>query len=97
MHSYDSPHTQDLPDFPAESLPTIAQILGNNPDIPVYDAIYQIYPYNQLLSAESRSGIHTLFQSLNISLPTEEKNGWSFASTLHDVAKGKEGTFAGKP
>lgn len=96
MHSYDTPYTQDLPDFPTESLATIAQIIDNNPDIAVHDAIYQIYPYNQLLSADSRSGIQTLFESLKIPRPDEGKNGWPLTSTLHHVEKQAGNSFAGK-
>lgn len=84
LHSSDTPYAQDLPDFPADSLKNIACILQNNPNVPVYDAIYQIYPYNSLLTPQSISGLKTLFDALKISTPVKD-NEWTFFNTIKNV------------
>lgn len=86
MHSTDTPYTQNLPDFPTDSLKNIAQIIQNNPNMPIYDAVHQIYPYNSLLSPHSVTGIESLFQSLKIPLPKEHR-GPTFSNTIDKVER----------
>ncbi|KAJ6647144.1 von Willebrand factor A domain-containing protein 8 [Pseudolycoriella hygida] len=66
-----SPESQ-YPDFPVDSLNNIARIIDNNPDIPVHDAIYRLYPYRTFLTNDGIQGIHTLLQTLKIPMPPEE-------------------------
>lgn len=60
------------PDFPVDSLKNIARIINNNPNIPVHNAIYRLYPYRTFLTNDGIQGIYTLLQTLNIPLPSEE-------------------------
>lgn len=60
------------PDFPVDSLHNIARILNNNPNMPVHNAIYRLYPYRTFLTNDGIQGIYTLMQTLNIPLPTIE-------------------------
>lgn len=87
MHSTDIPYTQSLPDFPTDSLKNIAQIIQNNPNMPIYDAVHQIYPYSSLLSAHSTTGIETLFQSLKIPLPQQQHSRKSISNTIEKVER----------
>lgn len=61
-----------LPDFPMDSLRSIAKILENNPSMAVHDAIYRLYPYRLFLPKDSIQGILTLLSSLNISIPSDD-------------------------
>lgn len=83
IHSSDTPYAQDLPDFPTDSLRNIACVLQNNPNVPVHDAIYQIYPYSSLLSPQSISGLNALFDALKIATPA--KHEWTFFNTIDKV------------
>lgn len=60
------------PDFPVDSLNNIARIINNNPNIPVHNAIYRLYPYRTFLANDGIQGIQSLLQSLNIALPQDE-------------------------
>lgn len=60
------------PDFPVDSLNNIARIINNNPNIPIHNAIYRLYPYKTFLSNDGIQGIYTLLQTLNIPIPAEE-------------------------
>lgn len=84
LHSSDTPYAQNLPDFPTGSLKNVARILQNNPNVSVYDAIYQIYPYSSLLTPQSISGLSTLFDALKIATPAKD-NEWRFFNTINNV------------
>lgn len=58
-----------LPDFPAGSLKYLAKLIENNPEMPVFNALYRIYPYKLFLPSDSYQAILTLFSSLDISVP----------------------------
>lgn len=60
------------PDFPVDSLNNIARIINNNPNIPIHNAIYRLYPYRTFLTNDGIQGIYTLLKTLNIPLPAEE-------------------------
>lgn len=58
-----------LPDFPIDNTHLLARIIHANPEIPVHNAIYRLYPYNSFLPRDSLNGMQTLLHSLNISVP----------------------------
>lgn len=73
IQSSETPLTQSLPDFPSDSLKYVAQIVGNNPDLSIFKAIYRLYPFNAFPSNESTNSINTLLKELDIHYSPQEK------------------------
>ncbi|KAJ0176447.1 hypothetical protein K1T71_007626 [Dendrolimus kikuchii] len=63
-----SPELQQvsLPDFPVDSLHSVALILEQNPNIPVHKLLYLLYPYNSFLSKEHIKNVQGVLHNLKI-------------------------------
>lgn len=72
--SEDTPLTKILPDFPCDNLKLIAQISETNPSAAAYQLIYRLYPYESFLPKDCHGSLKSLFESLEIEMPTAEKN-----------------------
>lgn len=81
-----------LPDFPTDNLKLIARLSEANPLQSPYDLIYRLYPYESFLPAESHGILLSLFDSLKIATPSDErKSSWIDSLKLsNSVNKGQK-------
>ncbi|XP_050294276.1 LOW QUALITY PROTEIN: von Willebrand factor A domain-containing protein 8 [Anthonomus grandis grandis] len=68
-----------LPDFPVDNLPAVAEILDKNPELPIYDLFYRLYPYKTFLS-DSVSNIESLLNTF-IDIPVAENSSEATLAT----------------
>lgn len=76
-----------LPDFPADSLYKLAQMLENNKSMTEFAAIYRLYPYRTFLPKESIKSVVGLMESLDIAVPAEVKSQQKIVSVDCDASK----------
>ncbi|XP_031637278.1 von Willebrand factor A domain-containing protein 8 [Contarinia nasturtii] len=70
----ETPLTKVLPDFPCDNLKLAAQINQANPSTNPYQLLYRLYPFDSFLPKECHGSLMSLFDSLNIALPSAENN-----------------------
>lgn len=62
--------TQSLPDFPCDNLKLVARIIEANPSVSAFKLIHRLYPFDIFLPRDCHSSLITLFNALDIPLPT---------------------------
>ena len=59
-------HNLGLCDFPVENLPALVKLLNNAPNLPLYDAVYRLYPYKSFLAKEGMASVEDTLQNFQL-------------------------------
>ena len=59
-------HNLGLCDFPIENLPALVKLINNAPNLPLYDAIYRLYPYKSFLTKEGMGSVEDTLQNFQL-------------------------------
>ncbi|KAI4486325.1 hypothetical protein M0802_012344 [Mischocyttarus mexicanus] len=55
----------NLPDFPLDNLTLAAKILGNCPDLSIFDIFYRLYPYKLFLGKEGQTAVEDILKTFD--------------------------------
>ena len=87
-------HNLGLCDFPIENLPTLVKLINNAPNLPLYDAIYRLYPYKSFLTKEGMGSVEDTLQNFQLnqgsSLLSKITNGNATGDGNVDVLVGNQ-------